>query len=125
MLPFAFTCTNELPLARTEPEVVELPFNIAFVELSCVKISSVLDTSLNINDPTCNTFPCTSENLTVSEPKFVVTFAVGNMFPVTVEPNVSTPCAFIGPANSMVPVPIGSSFILPFELVDAIVFDAT
>ena len=125
IVPDAFTLTCDVPLARTEPDVVEFPFNIAFVESSVLKISNVFDTSLNINEPTCNTLPCTSLNLTVSDPKFVVTFAVGIMFPETVELIVSTPCASIGPANSIDPVPAGSILTLPFEFVDAIVFDAT
>ena len=125
IVPDAFTLTCEVPLARTDPEVVELPFNIAFVESSALKISNVLLTSLNINDPTCNTFPCTSENIAVPDPNVCVAFAVGNMFPVTVELNVNTPCASAGPANTMDPVPAGSNVMFPFVFVDAIVFDAT
>ena len=125
IVPDAFTLTCEVPLARVDPEVVELAFNIAFVESSALKISNVLDTSLNINDPTCNTVPCTSEYCAVPEPNVCELFAVGSMFPVTVELNVSTPDCVVGPDNTMDPVPAGSNAIFPFEFVDEIVFDAT
>ena len=125
IVPDAFTLTCEVPLARVEPDVVEFPFNIAFVELSALKISNVLLTSLNINDPTCNTVPCTSEYCAVPDPSVCELFAVGNMFPVTVELNVSTPDCVVGPDNTMDPVPAGSNVIFPFEFVDEIVFDAT